>query len=147
MALSGFAAAPAFAASDAVVVYGSVPYVCTISAPADNGSVNLAGGTTALGNLTAQCNDPQGFTASLDSLNDFKLAEAGNPSYFTYVLDVSGLNISSDQSINSNAMGPPEDYDLISTVTVPLAVESTTLVGPAYAGLYQDTITFTINGN
>lgn len=142
----GLAAAPANAATDQTTVWGHIPLVCTIDSPPNNGSIDLStGATTALGDVQAQCNDPQGFTAAVDSANNFKLMEAGNPTHFTYSLSLAGFgSLSGDGSIT---LAPPTSDPLLVPQSAALSLTTVSASGPAYAGYYQDTITFSINGN
>ena len=51
LAASAFAATPAFANSQNTVIYAQVPLTCQITAPANNGSIDL-NGQTPIGNVT-----------------------------------------------------------------------------------------------
>lgn len=139
-------AAPANAATDQTTVAGYIPLVCTIDSPPSNDGIDLStGATTALGDVLAQCNDPQGFTASVDSANNFKLVDAGSTTHFTYSLSLAGFgSLSGDGSIS---LSPPTSDPLLVPQSAALSLTTTGASGPAYAGYYQDTITFSINGN
>src|SRR5690606_2751300 len=104
-------AAPALAATDTTTIGADIAAVCTIDGPNDNANLNLAStAAQSLGNVTIQCNDPQGFTASATSSNAGKLkaAHGGSTTTYDYVLNVAGLgdrSLASTQAINSSSYG------------------------------------------
>ncbi|MBL9068860.1 MAG: hypothetical protein JNM03_02580 [Sphingopyxis sp.] len=152
LALAAVAAAtmistPAFA--DTTVIYANVPLVCNVDGPESNGGVNL-NGTTALGDITAQCNNAAGFTFSITSLNGFKLKDqdnGANATTYAYSLAIAGVpgSFTSNQSFNSNALGA--NAALITPQSAAVSVTTSGPTGAAYAGTYQDTITWTISAN
>ena len=146
LAASAFAATPAFANSQNTVIYANVPLVCQITAPGNNGSINL-NGSTPIGDVTAQCNNAAGFTASLSSLNGFKLKDQGNASNTTtyaYSVTVAGVGtINTNQSLNINP-GPAET---LSPLAFGVTINTSGPTGLPYAGTYQDTLTWTLTAN
>lgn len=146
-------AAPAFA-QDALNLSGTVAPICSITAPNDSSNVNLSG-TTSLGNLIIQCNDPQGFTASASSLNSGRLTEVGNPTYYTYELGVAfagNQNLSAPKSFNTQQLGGNAGAAAAAAVGgLPVALSLVNVTRPAgqanFAGSYSDTITFSIAAN
>lgn len=143
LAASTVIATPALASSDSMTISGEVPYVCTVDAPADNNAVNL-NGDTALGDLYTQCNDPDGWSLDITSANGFKLVDANTATYYPYVLHANNNDISSDFHYDS---GPADDDALIAGGTSPVSMTTSgPQGGPAYAGTYADTVTWTLNG-
>lgn len=143
-------ATPAFANEANTVVYAQVAPVCTISAPGVT-AINLSG-TTAIGDVTAQCNNAAGFTASVTSLHGGQLSDQDNSfngTDYPYTLTAAGIGTVSlsgtGTTINSSAFGG--SAALINAVTVPLSVNVGAPNGPAFAGTYQDTISFTLTAN
>lgn len=143
-AAAALSSAPAFA--NDTVIYASIAPICYLTGPANNGSVNL-NGSTLLGDATAQCNSPGGFTASLTSLNGFKLKDQGNPvnvNDYPYKLSIPTLPlINSNQSYTGNAGSTL----LINAVSAPITVVTTGHSVAPFAGTYQDTLTWTITAN
>lgn len=151
LALAALAAAtmistPAFA--DTTVIYASIAEVCTVDGP-DNKEINLSG-STPLGNVVAQCNNATGFTFQIQSLNNFALidqdAANGNGTTYPYTLSVAGLpgTISNNVTFNS---APGLNAAIITPQSAAVTVNVAAPTGPAYAGVYQDTITWTIAAN
>ncbi|MFJ6023062.1 hypothetical protein ACIQC9_00520 [Brevundimonas sp. NPDC092305] len=144
-------AAPAFAQNDSMTVNGSIPAVCSIQAPGD-ATVNLASGSSqAIGGVTIQCNDPQGFTAGASSANGGKLVntEAAGSSY-AYTLTVEGMPgnfplTQATQSIDAGGLGGAAWA--INPQVVNLGVAIGAQNGPAFSGTYSDVITFSISAN
>lgn len=143
-------AAPAFAESASTTIGADIVPVCTISAPA---SVTLDLTSTSvqpLGNVTIQCNNGSGFTATAASSNGGVLRAASGTSHttYSYSLNVAGIgdrDLTSAQSINSHTYGM-DDYALGSVPTA-VGVKITGHTGAAFAGDYRDTITWTITAN
>lgn len=143
-------ATPAFANEANTTVYAQVAPICTISAPGTT-LINLSG-ATAIGDVTAQCNNAAGFTASVSSLHSGNLADqnnASNATVYPYTLAVgpfgnvpltgAGTQITSNQLGGSAALINATSYGLTVNVAAP--------VGAAFAGTYQDTISFSLTAN
>lgn len=147
LAASAFAATPAFANSQNTVIYANVPLVCQITAPGNNGSINL-NGSTPIGDVTAQCNNAAGFTAELSSLNGFKLKDqtnSSNTTTYAYSVSVAGVGsmINTNQSLNIHP-GPAET---LSPIALGVTINTSGPTGLPYAGTYQDTLTWTLTAN
>lgn len=147
-------AAPAFAATSTTTIGADITPVCTIAGPSDVTNLNLApaavGTIQTLGNVTIQCNNGSGFTASATSGNSglLKSAHGTSGTTYSYVLNVAGLgdaNLATAQSINSHTYGV-DDYAL-GPVPVAVGVKITGHTGAAFAGDYRDTIVWTITAN
>jgi hypothetical protein len=140
---ASFVATPALA--DTTVIYANVPLNCSIDGPDNNGAINL-NGTTALGDASATCNNAAGFIVAISSLNGFKLKDqdnGANATTYAYQLKIDGLPaFNTNQSFDSNALGA--NAALITPQSAPVSVITSGPTGPAYAGTYQDTITWTI---
>lgn len=146
------AAAPALANSDAMTVSGSVAPVCTISAPTDATVTLTTTSAQNLGNVTLQCNDPQGFTGSVASANGGQLRNTEAPSsYRTYQLSSSaGLTAFTPTTEGQpafNSVNYSANAAAINGLPIPVAITVGAQFGPAYAGTYSDVLTFTVNAN
>lgn len=144
-------AAPAFAqSSDSTVVTSNVALICTIDAPADT-TVTLASTTQNIGNVTAQCNSATGFTSTVSSANAGFLADAAtasNPTKYAYAVTIPGSapqQLTTPYVFNSSASG--QNASLVSAVTYPISIAVGASTGPAYAGTYQDRLTFSLTAN
>lgn len=144
-------ATPALAATDTTTIGADIAAVCTIDGPNDNANLNLtSAGLQNLGNVTIQCNDPQGFIASATSSNAgvLKAAHGGSDTTYAYKLNVAGLgeiSLASTQSINSETYNI-NDY-AISAKSIAVGVKIGDRDGAPFAGDYRDTITWSITGN
>jgi len=143
-------AMPAYATTASTTIGADIAPVCTISAPSNvNIDLTLAS-VQPLGNVTIQCNNGSGFTASAASSNGGFLAAAHGTSHttYSYSLNVAGLGdraLTSPQSINSHTYNI-DDYAL-NPVPTAVGVKITGHNGAAFAGDYRDTITWTITAN
>jgi hypothetical protein len=151
-ALAAFSvSAPAFAqSSDTTTISATIPLVCTIDAP-DGGAVAVSG-TTEIGSVSAKCNDPDGFTATLTSLNGGKLTglDSDNTSTIPYTFTISGATDGTGpQSLAAPKVFPrtPGDQTAIDGFSLPMQIQTTGTNGPAFADKYSDTITFAIVAN
>lgn len=149
-ALLSVVAAPAFAqSSDSTLLTSSVALICTIDAPADT-TVTLASATQNIGNVTAQCNSASGFTSTVSSANAGFLEDSSsqnNPTRYPYTVNIPGspaLQLTSDYVLVSS----PNNQDaLLTAVTYPISIAVGAGTGPAYAGNYQDRLTFSLTAN
>jgi hypothetical protein len=141
-------ATPALANTANTTIYAQVAPVCTISAPGTT-AINLSG-TTAVGDVTAQCNNAAGFTGSVSSLHNGHLADQNGVSatQYPYTLTLAGFGavpLNGTTSISSAQLGG--NAALINATTFAMSVNVAAPNGPAYAGTYQDTISFTLTAN
>jgi len=176
LAVSTFAATPAFAQnmtgqtdSDDTVITANIPAVCELTAPADrtlaiDPTVNGAGET--IGNVNIRCNDPEGFTFTTTSANP-----AGSPvegsaggllvptdsladSSIAYRVFASGQSLfgapkqAGDISANPGGFVAAGGQDVqVSFGGSGVRNRAGNAPGLPYAGIYQDTVTFTVTSN
>jgi hypothetical protein len=151
LAASTFIATPAFAqASDTTTITASIALVCTIDAPA-GGTVPVSG-NTGIGNVSAQCNDPDGFTATLSSANAGVLnaADPDNATNIPYTFTISGVTDGDGpQSLATPKSFPrsPGDQTAVNGFSLPMQIQTNGPDGPAFADTYSDVITFAIVAN
>ncbi|MFJ6023063.1 hypothetical protein ACIQC9_00525 [Brevundimonas sp. NPDC092305] len=140
-------AAPAYAqSSDSMTVNGVVPAICTIATTGD-AVVNLASGSQAVGGVTIQCNDPQGFTTTVGSANGSALVNTEAPgSFYAYTMNSSPWGgVRFGVPVNSSEIGGASAYVTPQFISLDISVGAVT--GPAFAGSYTDLVTFTISAN
>lgn len=145
LAASTLFASPAFAQNDvkSTTITANIPLVCNITAPA--GGAVAIGTTTAIGDSAANCNDPDGFTATVRSANAGVLkGQANNATTIPYTLNIAGVQDGIDLSQPRTFPGGPS-----ATSTGPLATSVSVGApnGPAYADNYSDVITYSIQAN
>jgi len=136
--------------TDSAEIGATIAAICTISGPADN--LTLAPNTvTSLGNVGAQCNDPDGFTATLTSLNNgvLKGADSNNATTIPYTFTITGVtdgdgpqSLSLPKAFNGTAR-----QEAVDGFVLPMQIQTGATNGPAYADAYSDTITFSIVAN
>jgi hypothetical protein len=166
-------ATPAFAQntagvtdSDDTVITANIPNVCELTAPADVTLASFLGNGTggSIGNVNILCNDPDGFTFT---------ATSANPSGAPVEGSSGGLLVPTDSSADSSIAyrvvtngqalfgAPKQAGDLtanagdfvggkdIDIAFVSNGVRNLAGTGPGlpYAGIYQDTVTFTVVSN
>jgi hypothetical protein len=167
--------APAFAQnasgvgnSDSMVITANIPEVCTVSAPVDitvtNFQTNGSGGS--LGNVNINCNDPEGFTFSTATANGGTATAEGSPAGLLVPTD-SAADTSIVYRVVANGQtlfgAPKQAGDLETGATpatyigghdIPVSYVSSGFRsrnggpgGAAFAGIYQDTVTFTVASN
>ena len=142
-------ATPAFANTDTTTVSATIAPVCAIDGPADISSVALTGGT-GLGNVTVQCNDAQGFTASVASANSGLLKDASSPTTFAYSLNFGpgGTHtVNSPVVVNSAVYGTAAAAAAVGGISLPVTLNITQQNGASFAGTYSDVITWDITAN
>ncbi|QNA82974.1 hypothetical protein G4G27_02300 [Sphingomonas sp. So64.6b] len=139
-------ASPAFANTANTTVYAQISAQCDITSP---GTTLVAlSGATELGNIGIICNSAQGFTATAQSLHAGKLVDETNHSgtAYDYVLNVDGVgDVALDGTYNQVFGG--NNGQFINGITLGSRINVTGATGPAYAGVYQDTISFSITAN
>lgn len=151
LAASTAFATPAFAqSSDTATITASIALICTIDAPA--GGTVPVNGATGIGNVSAQCNDPDGFTATLSSANAGKLvgADSNNGTAIPYTFTITGVTDGDGpQSLATNKVFPrsPGDQVAVNGFSLPMQIQTAGPNGPAFADTYSDVITFSIVAN
>jgi hypothetical protein len=147
-AISSPSFAQAFGTSDTdtTTITAEIDLVCTIGAP-EGGDVEIDA-TTAIGDSSAQCNDPDGFTATLTSANAGKLvgADEDNATVIPYTITIAGAgtySLAAPQELPRE----PGDQQAVDGFSLPTSVNVAEPVGPAFADAYSDTITYEIVPN
>ncbi len=154
LAATAFVSAPAFAQTDFTTITANVGLDCAIDAPNDS-AVALTGTTALASDLIIRCNSAGGFNFSLTSANGWQLEDSGttnSPSVFPYELVsslIGGSNggqdfIGSVTQAQAALAGAP---NWLNNVVIPVSVNITDDSDPAYAGTYQDVLTWTISAN
>ncbi len=145
-------ATPAFAQgnSDTTTIGADINAVCALDAPASQ-FVSLSGATNLSSDLYIICNDADGFSFSMTSANGYELEDAGgdSPTKYPYTLSSSLFGGPSNADI-VNAPVPsnfPSAGAWVNGLSIPVTVNVGTPDGPAFAGQYRDTLTFTISAN
>jgi hypothetical protein len=155
MMIAALAATTAFAtpafASTTTAVSTTIDPVCTLTGPANNNMVKLTGGTS-LGNVTVQCNDAAGFTASVSSANSGLLKDASShsPTTFAYNLNFGAggtHTVDSPVVVNSAAYGTAAAAAAVGGIVLPVTLNITAQNGASFAGTYSDVITWDITAN
>lgn len=147
-AIASPAAAQQFGTSntDSTTITATIALVCTINAP--TGGAVLVNAETPIGDSAAQCNDPDGFTATLSSANAGVLegADSNNATTIPYVLNIAGVG---SFPLTSNVVLPrtPGDQAAVDGISFATSVTVGTPNGPAFADSYSDTITYSIVPN
>jgi len=144
-------AAPAFAqSSDSTLLTSNVALICTIDAPSDT-TVTLGSGSQGIGSVTAQCNSSTGFTSTVASANAGFLADSAttsNPTKYAYTVAIPGSapqQLTTPYEFDSSTSG--QNASLLTAVTYPISISVGAATGPAYAGNYQDRLTFSLTAN
>lgn len=136
-------ASPAIANTASTVINASISPICTVSAPGAE-AVTL-GGPKFIGDVKFQCNNSGGFTASVISanVNKLKALDGNNATFYAYDISVGEYT-----NLNLNGSAVLIGTDLfITEKSLPINVDVHNATGPAYAGTYQDILTFSIVEN
>lgn len=145
LAAATMVSTPAFADnSDTTTLSATIDANCNLDAP-NNASVNL-NGPTEIGNLRITCNDAQGFLFSLSSRNGFELEAEGSTSKVPYTLSSPLFPGTGRNSDIENQPVPAARGMWVAGRDIPVIVNAN-LADPAYAGVYTDTLTWTITAN
>lgn len=142
-------ATPAFANTDTTTVSATIAPVCAIDGPANISSVALSG-PTQLGNVTIQCNDAQGFTASVESANSGQLKDSNSPTYFDYTLSAPGFSarqLTSKVTVNSTTYGNAAAAAAVGGIPLAVTLNIAAQHGASFAGTYSDVLTWDITAN
>jgi hypothetical protein len=157
-ASAAFVGGPALAASDSVSISGVVAPVCEIAAPADVTNLPLnEGAETGLGNVTFQCNDPQGYLLARFAENQQLVDVGGGGSSTTYAYQIRDLfsgssygpplsSVGSFQTPSLQQVSLDPDFGVGNQASFPVAIRTGARNGPGYAGTYGDTIRYEVTG-
>lgn len=149
--LIGSAAAPALA--DDILVSGEIPVSCSVTAPGDKTNLDLSNGNAqAVGAVNVKCNSYSGFDATITSTNNGALVSDASPSRYSYAVNYGAgpINLTTPHtamarqggdaaSIAAAASAAGKDYNLV--------IENISTTDIPYAGVYADTLTFTITAH
>jgi hypothetical protein len=152
LALALFASSTAMAVTKTatLVVSGTIAESCTLAVGGNGNTGNLP--LTApinglnVGTIITQCNNFNGYSLSVDTLNASQLKSSGITPPVDYTMKFtatqgSAINTSSYFPSNSNSL----DIAKISDTTEQKAViYLSTPKGTSYPGIYSDTVTFTL---
>lgn len=170
-------ATPAFAQntsgvtdSDDTVITANIPAVCEITAPADHTVVvnpTTNGAAESIGNINILCNDPDGFTLTTTSAHPSGSPVEGSPGGLLVPIDNSSRSTASTIAYRVAALGNSlfnvpkqanqlsanpggfvggQDVDIL-FITSGMRDLRGNGPGLAYAGIYRDTVTFTVTSN
>ena len=152
LALTLFASSHAMAATKTatLTLQGTIAESCTLSTFANSNTANLPLTTPQsglnVGTIITQCNNFNGYSLSVDTLNASQLKSSGITPPVDYTMKFtatqgSAINTSSYFPSNSNSL----DIAKISDTTEQKAViYLSTPKGTSYPGIYSDTVTFTL---
>ncbi|QNE32426.1 hypothetical protein F1C10_11040 [Sphingomonas sp. NBWT7] len=130
--------------TDSTPLRATIAAVCTIDAPA-GGSLTVGTADQAIGNTAAQCNDPDGFTATIASANGGVLKGTGNNTQtIAYTMTIANVPSATNLSLaNQYTFTQGGEANAVAGYTLPTTV---TVENPAiaFADDYSDTITFSI---
>lgn len=148
-------AAPAFAQgkptagndfdSATTTISGAIPLSCTIEAPEGSNILDLTdNGAQSIGDVNVACNSVAGYTVSAASANAGKLAAEDSATTFAYEIGAYGSFVSLAQGASLPVQGANSGQI---AQNVALDVKVGQRVGAAYAGVYADTITLSVQSN
>lgn len=131
--------------SDEILIFGNVESVCSISSDAASVEVDIKAtpvvGTDELANITAICNDADGYTVTLESANSGNLVNDDSNEVLSYEIQYADLTPVSLATSSDNVNNSPssEAGDVIR-----LTYGFTGISFPV-AGTWSDTITVSIS--
>ena len=152
LALTLFASAPAVALTRTATlnISGTIAESCTLSVGGNGNTRNLplTGpiNSVNVGTIITQCNNFNGYSLSVDTLNASQLKSSGGTPPVDYTMKFTAtqgtaINTSGFFPSNSNSL----DIAKISDTTQQRATISlSTPKGTSYPGIYTDTVTFTL---
>jgi len=149
-AFAAFAATGASASTDVLQLSGTVDYQCTLQMSAQtSGSVTISSGTSQhqLGTMAIACNDPEGFTFSITSDNNFQLTDGGsNAIDYNLRVDDGSLIAQTFNANGSISVGSFQSNYAEGTNAV-LSFNPTTVTAVPGGVALTDKITFEITGD
>jgi len=148
LALATFAA-PAFA--DEVNVSGEIAVVCNVTAPSDVNTLDLTNaGAQPIGAVNVKCNSYSGFKATVESVNGGKLLSADSPSAYSYAINYGVGPVSLTSPYVVFAAQPGDTLSIAAAASAAgrdygISIEGISTTDIPYAGVYADTLVFTVD--